>query len=188
MNFCFHPTQLRFLAAAFLAILAHLALFLTANLPQNKLIYSDINQVLNHSLKLNIAQIKLVENSSESRPQNKHTNIDNINSANNYVRSNINEKSDLIPIVTEAKLHGTKIPPQYPARALKLGQEGQVIIQVLLDENGLQLEQEIINSSGYILLDNSAIKAVKKWSFLPYEIEGKRSKSYIQIPVEFKIS
>jgi TonB family protein len=47
-----------------------------------------------------------------------------------------------------------------------MGIEGEVILLVVVQENGLPAEINIHQSSGFAILDESAILAVKKWQFV----------------------
>ncbi len=55
--------------------------------------------------------------------------------------------------------------PIYPAAARRMGQEGRVGLTVFVDRSGKILNVITTPSSGYPLLDNAAISAVKQWKF-----------------------
>jgi protein TonB len=78
-------------------------------------------------------------------------------------------------------------PPPYPGLARKRGQEGTVILRVLVNSEGRVDDLEIENSSGFGLLDRAAVSSVRKWSFEP----GRRGKVKIsmrvRVPVTFKL-
>ncbi len=77
--------------------------------------------------------------------------------------------------------------PQYPKRAVLRGQEGTVtlLVEVLLD--GSVGEVEIFESSGYVILDRSALKAVRKWRFKPGTKMGKPLTMKVKVPVVFRL-
>jgi protein TonB len=62
-----------------------------------------------------------------------------------------------------------------------------VLLKVLIDKDGSVKNALILSSSGYTLLDNSAMEAVLKWKFEPLIIDGKKSLSWVKIPIEFII-
>lgn len=95
--------------------------------------------------------------------------------------------SGAVPVVREAGLKGRRVQPEYPSRALRLRQEGVVLLHVLVSEDGSQQSVKIVRPSGYDLLDNAALKAVQKWRFEPTQRNGQAIKSWIEIPIEFKI-
>ncbi|MBI4372759.1 MAG: TonB family protein [Candidatus Omnitrophica bacterium] len=91
--------------------------------------------------------------------------------------------------VTQTKPAYLKNPaPVYPNRAREQGWKGVVILKVLVSEKG-QVEQiEIHKSSGYIILDESALKTIKTWQFLPARMGAMSFSSWIKIPVRFVLT
>ncbi len=91
--------------------------------------------------------------------------------------------------VTQTKPAYLKNPaPVYPNRAREQGWKGVVILKVLVSEKG-QVEQiEIHKSSGYIILDESALKTIKTWRFLPARMGAMSFSSWIKIPVRFVLT
>lgn len=77
------------------------------------------------------------------------------------------------------------VPPAYPRRARRLGQEGIVLVQARLNTDGNVLEVRQASSSGFKLLDEAAMKAVRKWEFVPARQQGKYVVSWVQVPVKF---
>ncbi|MFH1231127.1 MAG: energy transducer TonB [Planctomycetota bacterium] len=100
------------------------------------------------------------------------------------------ENHSVIDYSTEAKpiIEGSNKLPPYPKLACQLGQEGLVILMVEIDEKGMALDVKIVQSSGYKLLDESALKTVKKWAFIPATKNGKPILSRIEIPIRFKLT
>jgi protein TonB len=96
-------------------------------------------------------------------------------------------KAEEIPFTNNWNTIGTRTPPQYPKRALRLRQEGTVLLSAVLDEAGHIASLQLKHSSNYPLLDQAALDAVAQWSFTPSEINGQIHKVRIDIPVEFKI-
>lgn len=80
-----------------------------------------------------------------------------------------------------------QVPPQYPRRALELGQEGLVMMHVEVMQNGKPGEMKIVHSSGYRLLDIAALSAVKKWEFEPMSTSDAAMASWVRVPVNFTI-
>lgn len=58
-----------------------------------------------------------------------------------------------------------RVPPEYPERARRSGQEGTVCLEVRLDQAGTPLEVAVARSSGHRLLDLAAMAAVRRWRF-----------------------
>ena len=78
-------------------------------------------------------------------------------------------------------------PPEYPQLAKRMRQEGLVILRVEMDQKGIPVQVEIAQSSGYPLLDQAALKAVKRWRFQPGRIGDSPVKSVVAIPVRFRL-
>ena len=92
-----------------------------------------------------------------------------------------------IPVISEANMKGRRIQPKYPKRSIKMRQEGIVLIHVLISKMGKRIKIKIHKPSQYALLNKAALKAVKKWTFSPYVVNGVPVQSWIEIPIEFKI-
>ncbi len=78
-------------------------------------------------------------------------------------------------------------PPKYPRLARKRGIEGVATYEIWLDENGKQVKQVLVSSSGVTMLDKSALDAIKKWKFSPHTVDGVKMAHRVQIPVRFKL-
>ncbi|WP_341662032.1 energy transducer TonB [Vibrio sp.] len=79
------------------------------------------------------------------------------------------------------------VQPIYPRLARKRGLTGVVTYEVWLDEDGQQMSQQLISSSGQTILDKSALKAIKKWKFSPHSINGQKIAHRVRIPVRFNM-
>jgi protein TonB len=78
-------------------------------------------------------------------------------------------------------------PPLYPGLARKRGQEGTVILQVLVNSQGSVDELEIEITSGFVLLDRAAATAVRKWLFEPGQRDAAGVPMWVRVPVTFKL-
>ena len=61
--------------------------------------------------------------------------------------------------------------PSYPAISKRMGEQGKVVLRVLIGTDGAPQKVEINKSSGYERLDRQAQEAVMRWRFVP----GKRN-------------
>jgi len=77
--------------------------------------------------------------------------------------------------------------PIYPSNAKNNNIQGKVFLSVLVGIEGKAIEVKIANSSGYSILDNSALSAVRKWQFVPAKKNGEAVSATVIVPVEFKI-
>lgn len=76
----------------------------------------------------------------------------------------------------------------YPKRAILAGQEGKVYIVIEIDPSGLIIDASISKSSGFPVLDASALQAVlatKRVPPLPIRINQKNRK--FRIPIEYRL-
>lgn len=79
-------------------------------------------------------------------------------------------------------------PPAYPSVSRRSGEQGRVLLRVLVSENGLAESVQLDSSSGYEKLDRAAIEAVKKWSFVPAKRSNQPVSAYVLVPVKFSLS
>lgn len=79
------------------------------------------------------------------------------------------------------------VSPRYPRSARKRGIEGVALYEIWLDENGNQIKQVLLESSGAEMLDSSALRAIKQWQFSPHITGGQQVAHRVQIPVRFKL-
>ena len=91
--------------------------------------------------------------------------------------------------LTEANPDYLKNPaPVYPEYAREQGWEGLVILDVSVDQNGAVREVRVSQSSQYKILDSAAVKAVRRWTFLPARFGKISFSSRIKIPVRFVLT
>lgn len=82
-------------------------------------------------------------------------------------------------------------PPKliYPAVARRLGQQGRVILMVVVEADGKVRRAQVEASSGHAALDEAATAAVLGATFVPArDSSGKAIASRYRIPFEFKLS
>jgi protein TonB len=90
--------------------------------------------------------------------------------------------------ITEAKPNYLRNPaPSYPYEAREKGWEGVVILRVSVDKRGYPKKIEKEQSSGYEVLDLSALKAIKSWRFRPAQLGSLPVESTVLVPVRFQI-
>lgn len=75
--------------------------------------------------------------------------------------------------------------PAYPLIARIRGHEGIVILSVEIFTDGSVGSLKIKKSSGYSVLDKSALEAVKTWKFEPGRKIGKPTIMWVDVPVKF---
>ncbi len=77
--------------------------------------------------------------------------------------------------------------PPYPPYAYKARQEGQVILLVEVLASGDCGQVSIHTSSGFELLDESALTTVKRWHFIPAKKDGQVIPQTIRVPITFSL-
>lgn len=77
--------------------------------------------------------------------------------------------------------------PAYPMVSRRLGEEGRVVLQVRVSIQGLPLEIDIKQSSGFARLDEAARSAVGKWRFVPARRGDEALESSVLVPLTFKL-
>lgn len=77
--------------------------------------------------------------------------------------------------------------PEYPPAALRAGNEGRVLLAVLVSEKGQAAQVRLLTSSGFKSLDDSATAAVRSWKFQPAERAGRPTACWVKVPVNFRI-
>lgn len=100
---------------------------------------------------------------------------------------------DVMGTIREMSLGGNQGPsfknmvkPQYPEFARRLGQEGYVLLKVLVDETGNPKKVEVLKSGGKAF-DEAAVEAIKKSTFHPARDKGVPIPCYVKIPIRFQL-
>ncbi len=97
------------------------------------------------------------------------------------------------PVATESEFDVPPKPskfatPKYPAKALKENIQGRVVVQVLVDVEGLAEIVEIIEEvAGHAELTEAVINIIPDWEFEPGLKDGEPIPCLASIPFEFKL-
>jgi protein TonB len=91
------------------------------------------------------------------------------------------------PKTVSASQLGYVVPPNpiYPARSRKAGEQGNVMIRVLVDVTGRPAQVSLQTSSGHPELDQSALSAVRAAQFRPYAEGGLAQAVWVLVPINF---
>jgi len=77
--------------------------------------------------------------------------------------------------------------PQYPPLSRRQGEQGRVVLHVLVNPAGRADQVEIRTSSGHSRLDETARETVKRWKFLPAKRGSEPVAGWVLIPISFKL-
>ncbi len=96
--------------------------------------------------------------------------------------------SGVVPAFSDARpLYRENPPPGYPEMARRQGYEGIVIVAAEILDDGRVGKTVISKSSGYTILDQTAVDAVKAWKFEPAKKSGIPYKTWAELPIKFTI-
>jgi protein TonB len=78
--------------------------------------------------------------------------------------------------------------PDYPKMSKRLGEQGKVILRVLVDEKGKANQVTVQTSSGFARLDEAGRQAALRAHFKPYMEDGRPVPVYVIVPLNFSLS
>ncbi len=88
-----------------------------------------------------------------------------------------------LPSSDAAYLNNPK--PSYPALSRRLGEQGKVVVRVLIGVDGMAQQAEIRSSSGYDRLDQAALATVRSWRYVPGKRNGLAEAMWFNVPINF---
>lgn len=75
--------------------------------------------------------------------------------------------------------------PAYPALSKRLGEQGKVLVRILIGVDGTAQKTELKQSSGYDRLDQTALATVLRWRYVPGTRAGIPEAMWFTVPVNF---
>ena len=78
-------------------------------------------------------------------------------------------------------------PPDYPRMSKRLGEQGKVVLKVLIGTDGAPQKVELVTSSGFERLDKSAMDAAMRWRYVPGKRGGVPEAMWYQVPIQFTL-
>lgn len=76
-------------------------------------------------------------------------------------------------------------PPTYPRMSRRMGEQGTVVVRVLINVEGRAERAELRASSGYSRLDEAALETVKRWRYVPGNRAGMPEAMWFNVPIRF---
>ena len=81
----------------------------------------------------------------------------------------------------------SQVPPNYPAELRKAKIEGIVTLVFILGEDG-RVEDPRVENSSRTEFEKPALDAIRKWRFRPGMKDGQAVRTYVRIPMRFRVS
>ncbi|MEY4652613.1 MAG: hypothetical protein RI884_1194 [Pseudomonadota bacterium] len=75
--------------------------------------------------------------------------------------------------------------PAYPVQSRRLGEQGQVIVHVLIGADGLPQKAQVHQTSGHDRLDQAALATVLGWRYVPGKRGGVPEAMWFNVPINF---
>jgi periplasmic protein TonB len=75
--------------------------------------------------------------------------------------------------------------PVYPPMSKRLGEQGKVVVRVLIGVDGAAVDAQVQESSGYDRLDRAALETVRRWRFVPGRRAGVPEAMWFNVPFNF---
>jgi protein TonB len=75
--------------------------------------------------------------------------------------------------------------PVYPLVARRNGEQGRVVLHVLVTADGQPAQVAVRTSSGSARLDGAALETVQRWRFMPARQGGRPVAAWVLVPISF---
>lgn len=80
-------------------------------------------------------------------------------------------------------LHNPK--PEYPALSKRRGEQGRVVLRVLIGADGVAQKAEVHQTSGFERLDQAGLNTVLRWRYVPGKRGGQSEAMWFNVPINF---
>ena len=103
------------------------------------------------------------------------------------VSASANTAADDRQPTVDASFRGNPLP-LYPPMSRRLGEQGVVVLRILIDANGRAVDVQVQRSSGSARLDQAALEAIREWRFIPARRGGKPVPEWYEWRWEFRLN
>lgn len=93
----------------------------------------------------------------------------------------------LAPGDVPVPIPGQTPAPEYPAAAMRNGDQGTVMVRVEVGTDGVPTSVDVAQRSGSRDLDRAAVNAVRQWRFQPAQRDGQPVSGAVTVPIDFKM-
>jgi periplasmic protein TonB len=77
-----------------------------------------------------------------------------------------------------------RVDPEYPDLARRARQEGTVVLDAIITPGGGVEDVAVLKSAG-VLLDEAALRAVRRWGYRPALLDGRAVRVRLTVTVTF---
>ena len=155
------------------------------NKPTNSPNLDDFSNQLarldSHNIKKELVFRKYYQTNQNYKQTNINDKSNTIKQNNSQVAKSLKEWGNLILVVINSKI-------KYPKIALNKNISGQVLVRLKISTKGNLKTIKILESSGFSILDNEVLRAIKTTNYFPAAPKPLDSKNYtFKLPVKFEI-
>jgi periplasmic protein TonB len=77
--------------------------------------------------------------------------------------------------------------PYYPSFSKRAGEQGEVVVRLIIDETGVVEEVALLRSSGFARLDRAAEQIGRRYRFKPYSVNGNPARISTNLLIKFNL-
>lgn len=131
---------------------------------------------------------------SKPRPEGKKSSSAPVEATQGRTSENVSSVAGAAPQSVQQRSGGDsatvvrRVKPSYPALSRRKGEEGRVVLNVLVKADGTAGAVSVKRSSGFPRLDDAASNAVRVWRFEPYKIGGLAADHEYSVVVDFSLT
>jgi protein TonB len=137
--------------------------------------------------KINTTSKAMAENTGETATFDFEPKEDGSRTVSKTVEQGGASLSPLETIREARPVYRSNPSPKYPRIARIRGYQGNVLLNVLVNDDGKVNDVIIFRSSGYPVLDRAAQSTVKQWLFEPGRIGEKKVDMWVRVPIRFEL-
>jgi protein TonB len=78
--------------------------------------------------------------------------------------------------------------PYYPSFSKRAGEQGEVVVRLIIDETGVVEEAVLLRSSGFARLDRAAEQIGRRYRFKPYSVNGNPARISTNLLIKFNFN
>jgi protein TonB len=77
--------------------------------------------------------------------------------------------------------------PYYPSFSKRAGEQGEVVVRLIIDETGIVEDVALLRSSGFARLDRAAEQIGRRYRFKPYSVNGNPTRISTNLLIKFNL-